>query len=324
MKTNDHTKSSSEIELLTEKGQICPNCTHELIATNLGNACPNEGEFFNKKRQLIPKVRWSLPFAVTHGNGELSVNFKGGLEELANILNTKLVNARFKLTREEEVGTVVFRVKTAILANYTILRCYQVGSRLTIQFQHQAKGGFLRFFLFMMFIVPGLVVGMVAGAELKRNNLQLDCLVLSSLDELRGLVRSGHKLKSLKKDERSQTPYPETFESTEYKHVFRAWIVWSFIPGLHWLSWLHAAIRARHRLYFVFSAVYSLPIFLLLVFTKGNEPPDWPAGLFILSWLACIIHALIKKKEVKSRIVKRELSKIQSLNLARKQTKKSE
>ncbi len=82
------------------------------------------------------------------------------------------------------------------------------------------------------------------------------------------------------------------------------WIIWSYIPNLTWISWVHAAIRSRHMVYLGYAVLYAIPFGLFLATdTTGNQPPpDWLMMLVIFSWFGGIIHVSINKKEVNYRI----------------------
>jgi hypothetical protein len=72
--------------------------------------------------------------------------------------------------------------------------------------------------------------------------------------------------------------------------------MWSWFPGLHWHAWLHAGRLASEPLYYVFSLLYALPTFLLLL----NRPLAIRA--LLLSWGICCVHLLLQKTVVDRRI----------------------
>ncbi len=86
-----------------------------------------------------------------------------------------------------------------------------------------------------------------------------------------------------------------------------AWRIWSYIPGIHWATWIHAAIRSKYVPYYFLAAVYALPFGLYIAFSKqtpdgGTDGPAWALTLVIVSWIACIIHATLLTSDVNARI----------------------
>ena len=74
------------------------------------------------------------------------------------------------------------------------------------------------------------------------------------------------------------------------------WLTWSYIPGLHWVAWLHAAIVARYPQYYGFALAYALPV----LFTMATRRAPWR---FLLgSWLVAIIHTQLQQRAVNRRI----------------------
>jgi DNA uptake protein ComE-like DNA-binding protein len=87
------------------------------------------------------------------------------------------------------------------------------------------------------------------------------------------------------------------------------WMTWTFIPGLGWLSWLHAGIRTKHRPYFLIGLCYSIPFILTMVFsgqadTKGHSTPLYSAiiSASMIAYIVGIIHVVMVRKSVDLRI----------------------
>jgi DNA uptake protein ComE-like DNA-binding protein len=83
------------------------------------------------------------------------------------------------------------------------------------------------------------------------------------------------------------------------------WIVWSFIPTLNWVAWLHAGIRTKRWIYFLYVALYNIPFTIGML--TADRPAyakleDFAAGLFAATWLICPIHALLIRNKVNREI----------------------
>lgn len=74
------------------------------------------------------------------------------------------------------------------------------------------------------------------------------------------------------------------------------WIAWSFIPGLHWLTWIHAAIVAKEPWYYVLGGFYALP-WLMISLTRA---PSW--RLLLYSWIICMVHVQLRRQQIAQRI----------------------
>jgi hypothetical protein len=77
-----------------------------------------------------------------------------------------------------------------------------------------------------------------------------------------------------------------------------SWLIWSFIPGLHWVAWLHAGLKAKYVWYYAFGFVYALPILFML------ETRALPVRYLLFSWLLCILHTYMQQHEVQRRIMR--------------------
>lgn len=78
------------------------------------------------------------------------------------------------------------------------------------------------------------------------------------------------------------------------------WLMWSWIPGLHWLAWLHAGRLASEPLYYVFGLIYALPALLLLL----NRPLS--IRVLLLSWGICCVHLLLQQTVINRRIAQNQ------------------
>jgi hypothetical protein len=74
------------------------------------------------------------------------------------------------------------------------------------------------------------------------------------------------------------------------------WLTWSWIPGVHWLAWLHAGRLTSEPLYYVFGFIYALPMLLLLL----NRPLSIRA--LLVSWGICWVHLLLRQSVINRRI----------------------
>ncbi len=64
----------------------------------------------------------------------------------------------------------------------------------------------------------------------------------------------------------------------------QTWLWWSWVPGLHWISWIHAGLLARTPWYWAIGGLYALPL-LLVLFTRQLS-----LRLLLVSWLLGIVH----------------------------------
>jgi hypothetical protein len=70
------------------------------------------------------------------------------------------------------------------------------------------------------------------------------------------------------------------------------WLIWSFIPGLHWLAWIQAAALTKQPRYYWFGFVYALPL-LLSVWLRRV-----PFALLLLSWGLSLLHAHMLRRDI--------------------------
>lgn len=74
------------------------------------------------------------------------------------------------------------------------------------------------------------------------------------------------------------------------------WIAWSFIPGLHWLTWIHAAIVTKEPWYYVLGGFYALPLLMVGL----TRTPSW--RLLLYSWIICLVHVQLRRQSIAQRI----------------------
>lgn len=74
------------------------------------------------------------------------------------------------------------------------------------------------------------------------------------------------------------------------------WLVWSFIPGLHWLAWLHVGLQLKSSWYILLACAYAAPVYLLLV------PRTVSVRLGLIIWLVNLLHLLLRKPEIDKRL----------------------
>jgi hypothetical protein len=90
------------------------------------------------------------------------------------------------------------------------------------------------------------------------------------------------------------------------RRFLSAWTLWSFVPWLMWLAWVHAAIRTRLRTYLFFAIPYAVPLVLAVATAKpGAKPPDWLLAIQGVLWLAAIVHVQLARKSINRRIAER-------------------
>jgi hypothetical protein len=74
------------------------------------------------------------------------------------------------------------------------------------------------------------------------------------------------------------------------------WQIWSFIPGLQWMSWIQAGLLARYPWYYWIGCAYALPV---LLFVVSKRPPF---RFILFSWGLSLLHILMQKHEITRRI----------------------
>ena len=78
------------------------------------------------------------------------------------------------------------------------------------------------------------------------------------------------------------------------------WLMWSWIPGVHWLAWIYAGRLASEPLYYVYALIYALPIFLFFL----SRPLSIRA--LLVSWGICWVHLLLQQAVIHRRIAQRQ------------------
>lgn len=74
------------------------------------------------------------------------------------------------------------------------------------------------------------------------------------------------------------------------------WLVWSFIPGLHWLAWLHVGLQIKSSRYILLACAYAVPVYLTLL------PKTVSVRLSLLIWLVNLLHLLMRKPDIDRRL----------------------
>ena len=74
------------------------------------------------------------------------------------------------------------------------------------------------------------------------------------------------------------------------------WLIWSFIPGLHWLAWIRAAMLTQQPRYYLFGCVYALPLLLYIWLRRV------PLPLVLLSWGFSLLHVHLLKRDIERQI----------------------
>ena len=70
------------------------------------------------------------------------------------------------------------------------------------------------------------------------------------------------------------------------------WLIWSFIPGLHWLTWMQAAMLTKQSRYYWLGFVYALPLLLHVCLRRV------PFSLVLLSWGLSLLHVHLLKRDI--------------------------
>lgn len=76
-----------------------------------------------------------------------------------------------------------------------------------------------------------------------------------------------------------------------------SWLTWSWIPGLHWLAWLHAGLLAKEPSYYLFGLLYAIPTLMLLV-SRGSS-----VRFLLLSWGLSFAHTFVQRHHIERRII---------------------
>jgi hypothetical protein len=95
---------------------------------------------------------------------------------------------------------------------------------------------------------------------------------------------------------RSREAVENLEELRQKKHIQSQWLLWSYIPGLHWIAWIQAGFLARYAWYYWIGCAYALPMVVFLV----SERPLF--RLILLSWGLSLLHILTQRHEITRRI----------------------
>jgi hypothetical protein len=74
------------------------------------------------------------------------------------------------------------------------------------------------------------------------------------------------------------------------------WLIWSFIPGVHWMAWIQAGMLARYPQYYAIGAIYALPLLEWLAIRR------LPLSFLFLSWAVGLLHVQLRKQAINQRI----------------------
>lgn len=174
---------------ITSPSSNCPSCQVEQIPINLGYACSREGKFFDNNLKEILRPFSSLPFVLATLKEEISINAPNMINEFLPILESKLRDTKLSFKKMKRDGSEGFRIRSSSLLTYTIVLCEQDDLNLKLKFSLLNRGGWLRFLLVMLFIIPGVVAAFLGGFQIKKNNYLLDNAILASFEELRSYIR---------------------------------------------------------------------------------------------------------------------------------------
>jgi DNA uptake protein ComE-like DNA-binding protein len=76
------------------------------------------------------------------------------------------------------------------------------------------------------------------------------------------------------------------------------WIVWSFVPGINWMSWLHAGVSTGKIRYSHFGLLYSIPFFFSMIAAKSPALFNIGMTASMILWVICLIHVFKKRNEI--------------------------
>jgi hypothetical protein len=74
------------------------------------------------------------------------------------------------------------------------------------------------------------------------------------------------------------------------------WLIWSFIPGLHWVAWIQIATLTRQSGYYWFGAIYALPLLFYVWWRRV------PLSLLLISWGLSVLHTQLLKRDIHRQI----------------------
>lgn len=73
------------------------------------------------------------------------------------------------------------------------------------------------------------------------------------------------------------------------------WIIWTFIPGLNWISFLYAGFKVKQTRWKLWGLLYFILFAILGSLTEDSASPlDW---LILVYWVVPIIHVFRIRKE---------------------------
>ncbi len=162
----------------------------------------------------------------------------------------------------------------------------------------------LYFWFGALYLVPfGLLLAVVAPQDSAKQDLPDWLTAIGVVSWIGSLIQ----LFAMKKEINLRLQYATATGLADVNLWPPAWRIWSYIPGIHWATWIHAAIRSQYVPYYFLAAVYALPFVLYVAFSKHTpdgrtDGPAWALTLVIVSWIACIIHATLLTGDVNARI----------------------
>ncbi|WP_438349361.1 hypothetical protein ACP8HI_01325 [Paenibacillus sp. FA6] len=107
-------------------------------------------------------------------------------------------------------------------------------------------------------------------------------------------------------------------KTTLWKIVQSWWILLTLVMFLHWSAFFYIAMRVKSKPFAIWGVVYTLTCFGGIITGTSTEQTSWQSNVgfavFLISWVICIIHALMVRKEFLLRLEARQLSSIREEN----------
>lgn len=87
----------------------------------------------------------------------------------------------------------------------------------------------------------------------------------------------------------------ETSRDKQWERSNSWWIIWTFIPGLNWISFLYAGFKVKQTRWKLWGLLYFILFAIFGSLTEDSASPlDW---LILVYWIVPIIHVFRIRKE---------------------------
>ncbi|HEY2491884.1 MAG TPA: hypothetical protein VGI33_03010 [Paenibacillus sp.] len=100
------------------------------------------------------------------------------------------------------------------------------------------------------------------------------------------------------------------------------WILLNFVFFMNWSAFVYIAIRVKSKRWAVWAVIYTVSCFVGISMVASFPHPSWQTNsgmsLFLISWMVCLLHSIIVRKEFLLRLEARNLlSQKEDYNLKR-------